>query len=125
MKNVRIAVFVTAVAFAAVSSARDNPAGSPSNGPGVERPDDRVAMTELRDRALMDSVRRQERELKVRQELQRVEFENRFAELVKAMNSFIKEYNDGKGRVWPHHQAEALGKAMHNVQDAFGRQHKR
>lgn len=45
-------------------------------------------------------------------------FEERFNKLVKAVEEFSQAYNDNKGQVWPAGKAEALRKAMEQLQDA-------
>jgi hypothetical protein len=48
------------------------------------------------------------------------EFESKFRKLVEAMNDFISRYNHGNGQVWPAREAQALGKAMRNMERSFG-----
>ncbi len=45
-------------------------------------------------------------------------FEERFNKLVKAVEEFSQAYNGSKGQVWPAGKAEALRKAMEQLQDA-------
>lgn len=45
-------------------------------------------------------------------------FEERFNKLVKAVEEFSQAYNENKGQVWPAGKAEALRKAMEQLQDA-------
>jgi hypothetical protein len=45
-------------------------------------------------------------------------FEERFNKLVKAVEEFSQAYNGNKGQVWPAAKAEALRKAMEQLQDA-------
>ncbi len=44
-------------------------------------------------------------------------FEDRFNNLVKAVEEFSQAYNGSKGQVWPAGKAEALRKAMEQLQD--------
>lgn len=48
--------------------------------------------------------------------LRRVEFEKRYQELVEAMNAFARKYNESKGNVWPHKEAEAIRKAWKRIE---------
>lgn len=45
-------------------------------------------------------------------------FEERFNKLAKAVEEFSQAYNENKGQVWPAGKAEALRKAMEQLQDA-------
>jgi hypothetical protein len=45
-------------------------------------------------------------------------FEDRFNKLVRAVEEFSQAYNGAKGQVWPAGKAEALRKAMAQLQDA-------
>lgn len=45
-------------------------------------------------------------------------FEERFNKLVKAVEEFSQAYNGSKGQVWPAGKAEALRKAMEQLQEA-------
>jgi hypothetical protein len=45
-------------------------------------------------------------------------FQERFNNLVKAIEAFSAEYNRSEGQVWPHAKAEALRRAMEELQKA-------
>jgi prolyl-tRNA synthetase len=77
-------------------------------------------MAEVQQRVQMDLVKQQQREVKFRQELERRQFQGRFNELIKAINSFAKQYNDGNGMVWPQGEAAKLEKAMRSVEKSLG-----
>ena len=47
---------------------------------------------------------------------QRRTFEDRFNRLVEAVEKFAVDYNTNKGQVWPHEKAEALRRAMLDLQ---------
>ena len=68
------------------------------------------------ERALVEKARQQDRELQSRQEMELRQFEDKFNELVFALAGFAKEYNQGKGIVWPHREAGKLRKAMRQFQ---------
>ncbi len=52
------------------------------------------------------------------EKLRKKQFEAKFNNLVEAVSEFAKEYNAGKGTVWPHKKAEALQKAMKDYENA-------
>jgi hypothetical protein len=66
--------------------------------------------------ALKERIQAQEREATARAEMQRQRFEQRFNKLVDAVAAFAKEYNEGKGQVWPSAEAAKLRKAMSELQ---------
>jgi len=68
------------------------------------------------ERALAEKAKQQERELQSRQEIELRQFEDRFNGLVFALAGFAKEYNQGKGMVWPHREADKLRKAIRQFQ---------
>ena len=86
----------------------------------VLHPGDTVRMAEAREQAQLDLVRQHDRELKIRQETERREFERRFNDFVKAVGNFVDGYNRGKGNVWPKREADKLEKAMQNLQKSLG-----
>jgi hypothetical protein len=47
---------------------------------------------------------------------QKLQFEEQFDELVKALEAFSTEYNRNRGQVWPAREAENLRKAMQKLQ---------
>ena len=44
-------------------------------------------------------------------------FEERFNALVQAVELFGKQYNDGKGHLWPKREADQLRKALTELQE--------
>ena len=80
-------------------------------------PKDPVRAAEVRERALVDSARQHERDVKARQDLQQRNFEAKFNQLVDAVANFAKQYNKGKGQVWPLREAEKLRNAMRELQE--------
>ncbi len=54
--------------------------------------------------------------MQARQQEQQRQFALRFNQLVDAVASFAKVYNEGKGTVWPQREAEKLRKAMHQIE---------
>jgi len=71
-------------------------------------PDDHVRAAETHERALVERVKQQE--------VQQWKFAGKFNQLVDAMASFAKEYNEGKGSTWPRREADKLRKAMRQLQ---------
>jgi hypothetical protein len=100
-----------------LGSARDS-----SIGAGVQRGSaiaDRFNDLELKRRAMVDGARSLESERTARQEFEKREFEVKFRQLVDALSGFSSKYNDGKGLIWPHSEAEKLVKAMRALQDGL------
>ena len=60
------------------------------------------------------SAQKTQRERQLSSETQ--DFEVRFNALTRALDDFMKVYNDGRGQVWPRKEAAALEKAMAEVQ---------
>lgn len=83
-------------------------------------PTERTRAAELSEMALKERILAQEREAAARLELERQRFEQRFNQLVDAVASFAREYNQGKGQVWPKPQADRLSKAMLELQSLDG-----
>jgi hypothetical protein len=79
-------------------------------------PYDPVRANAIQERALVETAKQHEREHKARQELQKWRFEQKFNQLVEAIAKFSKQYNQGKGQVWPAREAEQLRKAMQELQ---------
>ncbi len=46
----------------------------------------------------------------------RAMFEKRYQQLVDAMNLFATRYNESKGNIWPHKEAEAIKKAVRRLE---------
>jgi hypothetical protein len=111
--------FVCAV-FALVVNAQRIDAGDPASSRPDPMRSDPMRAGEFQQRALSDRIRQQDRELRVRQEMERREFETRFNQLVEAMSGFVKQYNDGKGMIWPQHEADKLSKALRELQHNLG-----
>jgi hypothetical protein len=80
---------------------------------------DVIRGAQARQQLVVDMSAQRKKEIARIQELERQRFEARFREFVKAMNNFIDRYNSGDGHIWPQHEAEQLGKAMHNVEGIF------
>jgi hypothetical protein len=86
----------------------------------IFHPSDSVRMAEAQQQAQLDLVRQHDRELKLRQENEKREFEGRFNDLIKAVSSFVDQYNGGKGNVWPKREADKLAKAMRSLEKSLG-----
>jgi len=50
--------------------------------------------------------------------LQKKEFEDRFNRLTQAVEEFSREYNKYHGMTWPKDKADALRKAIHDLEEA-------
>ena len=87
----------------------------------VLHPGDSVRMAEAQEQVQLDLIRQQQRELKIRQENEKREFEGRFNDLIKAVSSFVDQYNGGKGNVWPKREADKLARAMRSLEKSLGR----
>jgi hypothetical protein len=79
-------------------------------------PYDPVRANAFQERALVETAKQHERDIKARRELPKLQFEQKFNQLVDAVAKFSKQYNQGKGQVWPKREAEKLGKAMRELQ---------
>jgi hypothetical protein len=79
-------------------------------------PVDRTKSAESAEMLLEQRIRDGDREAAARAEQRRRQFERRFNRLVDAVAVFAAKYNQGKGRVWPHREAERLRKAMRDLQ---------
>ena len=79
---------------------------------------DLVRAAQLQQQVLLDGAKRQDSAAQARQRGQEQLFAARFNELVNAVAEFSKRYNEGHGAVWPKREAERLGKAMHQLQQA-------
>ena len=84
-------------------------------------PGDAVRGHEMMQSALKAQTAAAERQESETIRKQRQEFEKRFDSLATAVADFAKEYNKGKGEVWPAQKAEALRKAMEAVQKSDAR----
>lgn len=83
-------------------------------------PSDRTREAEASEMALKERIRDQERVAAMRADMRRQAFEQHFNKLVDAVAEFAKEYNHGKGQVWPRPQAEKLRRAMMELQTLDG-----
>ncbi len=54
--------------------------------------------------------------MRARQQEQQRQFALKFNQLVDAVASFAKVYNQGKGSVWPQREADKLRKAIHQIE---------
>ena len=54
----------------------------------------------------------------IAREAQDRNFESKFNALIKALSAFSKKYNEGSGQLWPTKEAEALRKALTELQRA-------
>ncbi len=79
-------------------------------------PTDRTRAAETAEMALKQRIQEQERDAAAREALRRRFFEQKFNRLVDAVTEFAKEYNGGKGNVWPQREADRLRKAMLELQ---------
>ena len=86
----------------------------------VLHPGDTVRMAEAGQQAQLDLAREHDRELKIRQEIERRVFEGKFNDLIKAVSRFVDQYNEGKGNIWPKREADKLEKAMRSLQKSLG-----
>jgi hypothetical protein len=77
---------------------------------------DPVRGTAMAQTALKQQTTAQERVVQDRQAQARREFERQFNKLVTALSEFTAEYNRGRGDVWPAKQADALKKAIRDLQ---------
>src|SRR5262245_7372964 len=77
---------------------------------------DPIRQHELRERALRGQIQTAEPERVAREVRQRKLFEQRFNRLVAAVESFAREYNKSKGRVWSMKEADELRAAMEQLQ---------
>jgi hypothetical protein len=95
-------------------------AQKPESGPGPNVPAyDPFRSMEMRVFAAKNKSGEEERDLRVRREFERRAFESRFNELVNALSNFSRQYNGGRGAVWPQREAEQLGKAIRKLQDSL------
>jgi hypothetical protein len=118
--TIRIGAYAVSALFSAVLSAQNITNGG-SSPAGIITPNDPIRTNELQNRILLDRIRQQDREVKARVELEKLQFEAKFRALVSAANNFIRQYNEGNGSVWPQREAEELGRAMGKVQDTFSK----
>ena len=65
---------------------------------------------------MVDRFTEHDREFKVWQEIQQRQFQRKFNQLVAAVGSFAKRYNEDKGTIWPQQEADKLRKAMRQLQ---------
>ena len=77
---------------------------------------DIVGAIEIQQRLLKDRIAQQERDVRVRQDLEQQRFAKAFNQLVDAVSDFSRRYNEGKGATWPSKEAEQLRRAMHDLQ---------
>jgi hypothetical protein len=77
---------------------------------------DAVRSAEIQRRMLLARFDQQARDVQVLKEAQRRQFQVQFNQLVDAVASFAKRYNEGQGTTWPKHEADQLRKAMSKVQ---------
>jgi hypothetical protein len=77
---------------------------------------DPTRAAEMQQRVVIE-IGQADRERKVLAEYQRREFESRFNQLIAAVTKFTRQYNEGRGSVWPKREADELGKAMRKLQD--------
>src|SRR5258705_594981 len=82
----------------------------------ISMPGDAMRSAELHQRAILDAVKQQAREVQARQETQRRQFEIQFNRLVDALTIFAKRYNEGRGITWPQQEADQMRKAMGQLQ---------
>jgi hypothetical protein len=82
----------------------------------IQMPKDPVRAAEIQERALVESNKQHDREVLAQQDLQQRNFELKFNQLVDAIANFAKQYNQGKGRVWPQREAKRLQNAMIELQ---------
>src|ERR1041385_8503340 len=79
-------------------------------------PKDPVRAAEIQERALVESAKQHEREVRAHQDIQQKDFELKFNQLVNVIATFAKQYNQGKGRGWPQREAQRLRNAMIELQ---------
>ena len=77
---------------------------------------DPIHAAQIVEQSQMEAAQRHERELKARQDAEQREFEISFNRLVTAVAGFAKQYNEGKGIVWPQREADELREAMRGLQ---------
>lgn len=77
---------------------------------------DAVRTAEVQQGIALARARQHELEMRARQQEQQRQFALKFNQLVDAVASFAKAYNQGKGTVWPQREAEKLRKAMRQIQ---------
>ena len=82
----------------------------------VPMPKDPIRAAEIQQRALADSARQQERGVQAKQEFHQRQVELKFNQLVEAVASFARRYNETKGQAWPLREAEKLRQAMRELQ---------
>ena len=77
---------------------------------------DAVRTVEVQQRIALARAKQHELEMRARQQEQQRQFALKFNQLVDAVASFAKAYNQGKGAVWPKGEADKLRKAMHQIE---------
>ena len=113
------AVCVLLLAGAAPSSAQGTMIRT-ADGRVLILQQDPIRAAEMQQRGQLSAARRQEQVAKMREQLQRCQFEAHFNQLVKAMSEFIDQYNQGKGIVWPQREAGKVRKAMRRIEGELG-----
>jgi len=74
------------------------------------------AERDLQDQVMRSQLRAYEQQRKNTEEAFRRDFELKFNRVVKAAQEFSRAYNEQKGMTWPQDKAEALSKAMADLQ---------
>lgn len=80
---------------------------------------DPVYATEAAEMMLKARVATEQESIRQRKEDERRRFEAKFNAVVSAVEAFGKKYNRGRGKVWPRREAEALRKAIGELQKAL------
>ena len=88
----------------------------PSGAGGAHVSVDPVSRAEMQIGLTVAVTKQQQSERRLRQELEKRDFEERFRQMVNAAANFAKAYNEGKGMVWPPSEANKLGKALRKLQ---------
>jgi len=99
-----------------VASAAQSGSHSPLESRLFLMPIDRIRATETQERAVLERAKQQERDVRARRDVHQRQFEVKFNQLVDAVASFAKRYNEGKGTTWPQREADKLRKAMRQLQ---------
>ena len=77
---------------------------------------DPVSGAELSQRALQSSTRAYERSENDHILADKREFQEKYEAMGRAMEKFTSAYNAGKGNVWPKKEADALAKAIRELE---------